>query len=119
MYPLLSMTKPDPDPPLLSVRVFIETTEGNTLCAIPATESGARSIVLVDDTKLTSRNNEPPAALTPKKPPRDPASSAIKTRLPFALFEGAGACHHAPDAGLGFLTRGNIMSVPSHFGGYK
>jgi hypothetical protein len=118
MYPLLSITKPDPDPPPLIVRVLIETTEGNTLCAIPATESGARSIVLVDDTKLTSRNSEPPAALTPKKPPRDPASSAINTRLPFALFEGVGACHHAPGAGLEFFTRGNIISVSSHLGGY-
>jgi hypothetical protein len=81
------------------VRVLIETTEGKTLCAIPATESGARSIVLVDDTKLTSRKGEPPPALTPKKPPRDPARSAINTRLPFELLEDVGACHQALVAG--------------------
>ena len=53
MYPELSITKPEPDPPPFTVRVLIETTDGKTLCAIPATESGARSIVLVDDTKFT------------------------------------------------------------------
>jgi hypothetical protein len=90
MNPELSITKPDPEPPPFAVRVLIETTEGKTLCAIPATESGARSIVLVDDTKLTLRVNEPPPALTPKKPPRDPASSAIKARLPLALFVDVG-----------------------------
>ena len=47
------MTKPDPVSPPFIVRVLIETTDGNTRCAIPATESGARSIVLVDDTKFT------------------------------------------------------------------
>ena len=44
------MMKPEPVPPLVNVRVLIETTEGKTLWAIPATESGARSIVLVDET---------------------------------------------------------------------
>ena len=45
--------KPEPVPPPFKVRVLIETTDGKTRCAIPATESGARSMVLVDETNCT------------------------------------------------------------------
>ena len=44
------MTNPEPVPPPLLDRVVIETTDGSTRAAIPATESGARSMVLVDET---------------------------------------------------------------------
>jgi hypothetical protein len=111
--------KPDPAPPPVKVLVLIETTDGKTRCAIPATESGARSIVLVDETKFAERKSEPPAALTPRKPPRDPARSAIKTRVPAELFGGFGASHHGLDVAWLLLFRGNIMFIPLHLGCYE
>jgi hypothetical protein len=101
------------------VRVSIETTDGKTLCAIPATESGARSIVLVEDTKSTLLLSDPPDALTPKKPPTDPARNAIKIRVPFELLGCFGDCHHGPVGACTFFFRGKIITVSLHLGGYE
>jgi hypothetical protein len=54
--------------------------------------------VLVDDTKLTLLKSEPPAALTPKNPPTDPARTAISAIVPFPLFGCVVDCHHAAGA---------------------
>jgi hypothetical protein len=45
MKPLLSMKKPEPVSAPLAPFALMETTEGETRAAIPATESGARSTV--------------------------------------------------------------------------
>ena len=75
---MLSKTKPEPVPPPPDVeRVFIDTTDGKTLAAIPATESGARSIVLEELTMLAELKIDPPVAVTPRNPPRQLASKAV------------------------------------------
>jgi len=77
---------------------------------VPATESGARSIVLVDDTRLTRLNSEAPEAFTPKIPPTPPAKTAINAIEPFEFLEEGFACHHGAGAGAIFL-RGKIMAL--------
>ena len=104
------MKNPDPVPPPVNDRVWIETTEGKTRCAVPATESGALSIVLVEDTRFTRLKIEAPDALTPKIPPAAPAKTAISATLPFELFAGVCACHHGAVTGADFL-RGKIMAL--------
>jgi hypothetical protein len=94
MYPLLSKTNPEPVPPRPDAeRVLIETTEGKTLAAIPATESGARSIVLEEFTMLAELKIVPPVAVTPRNPPRQLASSAMIKTLPRELLLGALVSH--------------------------
>ena len=88
----------------------MDTTEGKTLCAVPATESGALSIVLVDETRLTRLKIEAPEALTPRIPPTAPAKSAINASVPLELFDCVDDCHHGAGAGAIFL-RGKIMAV--------
>lgn len=80
------MTNPDPVPPPFLDRVVIETTDGSTRDAIPATESGARSMELVDETMFALSKKVPPEELTPRKPPMLPASKAINTAVPRELF---------------------------------
>jgi hypothetical protein len=46
------MTNPEPVEPPSEPFASIETTEGRTRFAIPATESGARSIVELEETSL-------------------------------------------------------------------
>ena len=46
------MMKPDPVPLPPLPRVAIETTDGRTRAAIPATESGALSMTLDEETKF-------------------------------------------------------------------
>ena len=94
-------------PPPITDEVLIETTDGKTLWAIPATESGARSITLLEETKVAPLKIEAPVAVTPKKPPTLPASKAIKTMLPLAGF--CVACHHG--AGDRFFLRGKIIGL--------
>jgi hypothetical protein len=88
----------------------METTEGKTLCAVPATESGARSIVLVEETRLTRLKSDAPEAFTPKIPPTPPAKTAINAIEPFEFLEEGFACHHGAGAGAIFL-RGKIMAL--------
>jgi hypothetical protein len=73
-------------------------------------ESGARSIVLVDETRLTRLNSDAPEALTPKIPPTAPARTAINAIDPFEFFEDVCACHQGAGAGATFL-RGKIMAL--------
>ena len=77
---------------------------------MPATESGARSIVLVDETRLTRLNSDAPDALTPKIPPTPPANTAINASEPFEFLEEGFACHHGAATGATFL-RGKIMAL--------
>ena len=53
MYPSERITNPEPVAPPSAEVVSIDTTDGRTRAARPATESGERSIVEVDETKLT------------------------------------------------------------------
>ena len=66
MYPLLSMTKPDPVEPPLEDFASIETTDGNTRCAISATEPAGLSMADVDFTKFTERPKSDPDDEAPK-----------------------------------------------------
>ena len=77
--PELSIIKPDPvlPPPLV-----IETTEGKTRFANPATESGLRSIVFEAETKFALPPKNPPDALIPSAPPTKPAMIAKTTTEP-------------------------------------
>ena len=86
--------KPEPVPPPIFVRVLIETTDGRTRAAIPATESGALSITLEEETKFACLNNVPPVAVTPKNPPTLPASSATKRTVPRVFFLEFELSHH-------------------------
>ena len=104
------MKNPDPVPPPVNDRVWMETTEGKTRCAVPATESGALSIVLVEDTRFTRLKIEAPDALTPKIPPAAPAKTAINATLPLEVFDAVFACHQGAATGEDFL-RGKIMAV--------
>ena len=54
--------------------------------------------MLVEETSCARLNKSPPAALTPKNPPTDPARTAIKATVPLPLFAGVGDCHHAAGA---------------------
>ena len=75
------MMNPEPVPPPESDSVAIETTDGRTRCAIPATESGFLSIALLELTKLARYGIQPVDAVEPKIPPMTPAMTAIKRRL--------------------------------------
>ena len=61
--------------------VSIETTDGSTRDAIPATESGARSIVDVDETKFAPAEISPLVASPPSTPPNNPATMARTTKV--------------------------------------
>ena len=78
-YPFGSITNPDPEPPPSVDIVSIDTTEGKTLAAMPATESGERSMVEVDETKLTPLVIKPLVASPPSMPPSKPATNASTT----------------------------------------
>ena len=77
------MMKPEPVPAPESDSVAIETTDGSTRCAIPATESGFLSMALFELTKLARYGIQPVEAFEPKIPPITPAMTAIKSRLRF------------------------------------
>ncbi|CAB4837241.1 unannotated protein [freshwater metagenome] len=80
MYPELSKKNPDPVPPESPLRTSIETTEGETLAAIPAIESGLRSITLFVVTKLVFESIF--AVVRPATLPTTPAISAIVIATP-------------------------------------
>jgi hypothetical protein len=106
---LLSKTKPEPVPPRPDEeRVLIETTDGKTLAAIPATESGARSIVLEESTMLAELKIVPPVAVTPRNPPRQLASKAVIKILLRELLLGALVSHHGRTLWITFFL-GKIM----------
>ncbi|CAB4756658.1 unannotated protein [freshwater metagenome] len=67
---------------MLPAPVVIDTTDGNTRFANPATESGFRSIELEAETKLALPPNNPPDAFTPRIPPTTPAIIAKTTTEP-------------------------------------
>jgi hypothetical protein len=60
----------------------METTDGKTRFANPATESGLRSIELEAETKLAFPPKKPPEAFTPSTPPTIPAIIARTTTAP-------------------------------------
>ena len=80
---------------------------------MPAIESGALSIVLVDETRFTRLKIEAPEALTPRIPPTAPARTAINAKLPLELLEALLASHQGAATGAIFL-RGKIMFVSSY-----
>lgn len=84
-------------------RVLTETTEGKTLAAIPATESGARSIVLEESTMLAELKIVPPVAVTPRNPPRQLASKAVIKILLRELLLGALVSHHGRTLWIAFF----------------
>ena len=77
--PELSIINPEP---LLPDPVVIETTDGRTLFAKPATESGLRSTELVAETRFALPPKNPPVALIPSTPPTIPAMMASTTTEP-------------------------------------
>ena len=81
--PELSIMKPDP---VLPEPVVIETTEGKTRFANPATESGLRSIVFEAVTKFALPPKNPPDALIPSAPPTKPAIIARTTSEPGVIL---------------------------------
>ena len=94
------MTKPDPVEPPLEDLASIETTDGNTRCAISATEPAGLSMADVDFTKFTERPKSDPDDEAPKAPAITPTTRA-KTMaerkvmfLPSPLL--LGASHQGP-----------------------
>ena len=77
---------------------------------MPATESGARSIVLEEFTIFAELNKELPVAVTPRNPPKQLARSAVKKILPRELFVGTPDSHQGRFE-TAFLFLGKIMSV--------
>jgi hypothetical protein len=100
MYPLLSITNPDPVDPPSEERASIETTDGSTRCAISATEPTGRSMVEVDLTRFTEWPKSDPEDAAPNVPPITPVTSERTTAdrkvifLPSPLL--LGATHHGP-----------------------
>ena len=77
--PALSIINPEP---VLPEPVVIETTEGKTLFAKPATESGLRSTELDAETRFALPPKNPPDAFIPSAPPTIPAMIAKTTTEP-------------------------------------
>ena len=77
---MLSRKNPEPVPPLLPLLTSIETTEGDTRAAIPAIESGLRSIVLLVETKFVLVSSV--AEVLPTTLPTTPAIRAIEIAIP-------------------------------------
>ena len=77
---------------------------------MPATESGALSIVLIDETRFTRLNSDAPVAFTPKIPPTPPAKTAINAIVPLEFLGEGFACHHGAATGATFF-RGKIMAL--------
>lgn len=102
------MIKPEPVPPPALDSVAIETTDGKTRCAIPATESGFLSIVLVELTKLARYGIQPVDALEPNIPPITPAITATKSRFRFEELFFVEVSHQGRGAFTLFL-RGNFI----------
>jgi hypothetical protein len=73
------MINPEPE---LPAAVVIETTDGRTRFAKPATESGLRSTEFEAETKLALAPKKPPDALMPSAPPIIPAMIASTTSVP-------------------------------------
>ena len=73
------MINPEPE---LPAAVVIETTDGRTRFAKPATESGLRSTEFEADTKLALAPKKPPDAFMPSAPPTIPAMIARTTSAP-------------------------------------
>lgn len=73
------MINPEPE---LPDSVVIETTEGKTRFANPATESGLRSMEFEAETKLVLPPKNPPDAFMPSAPPTSPAIIASTTTDP-------------------------------------
>ena len=76
IYPLLSITNPEPVAPPSEDFASIETTDGKTRCAISATEPTGLSIVEVDLTKFTERPKSDPDDDAPKAPAMTPTTRA-------------------------------------------
>ena len=77
---MLSRKNPDPLPPVLPLLTSIDTTEGDTRAAIPATESGLRSMVLLVETKFVLVSSD--AEVRPTTLPITPAIRAIEIAIP-------------------------------------
>ncbi|CAB4786057.1 unannotated protein [freshwater metagenome] len=76
MYPLLSITKPEPVAPPSADLASIETTEGSTRWAISATDPTGRSIVDVDFTRFTECPKSEPVEEAPNAPAITPTMMA-------------------------------------------
>ena len=112
MKPELSIMKPEPE---LPASVVIETTDGRTRFAKPATESGLRSIEFEAETKLALPPKNPPEALTPRAPPIIPAMIAKMTTAPGVtpLLDRGKSCefhHGASECALVLRVR-NFMAL--------
>jgi hypothetical protein len=112
MNPELSIMKPEPE---LPASVVIETTDGRTRFAKPATESGLRSIEFEAETKLALPPKNPPEAFTPSAPPTIPAMIAKTTTAPGVtpLLDRGKSCefhHGASECALVLRVR-NFMAL--------
>lgn len=89
------MTKPEPVEPPSEPLASIETTEGSTRFAIPATESGERSIVEFEETNLVEYPKREPLDAAPKAPAIIPTKIVVVTEARKETFirEREGAFH--------------------------
>jgi hypothetical protein len=117
MYPELSITKPEPVALPDAFSVEIETTEGRTRWAIPATESGARSMLLETATRLILCPRSVPLVVkSPTALPTNPATTANATADPKGMLVrfglGAGSDHHGAGALAEFFGSNASISTP-------
>ena len=98
MYPSLAITKPEPVAPPSASFASIETTEGSTRLAIPATEFAGRSIVEFDFTIRVEKPKSEPVDVAPKTPAVMPTTSARTKALRSEMLfpDECGAPHHGP-----------------------
>ena len=107
------MTKPVPVPPPEELSAEMETTDGNTRCAISATDPGGLSMEELTDVNLMSWPKSEPDELAPKTAPTNPAIPAINSALGrvtnFALPWDEDGTHQGP-VPIGCCEAGSVMA---------